>query len=394
MATAKTGRVCNLREELDFRVVNGSTVDRENALIRKVKVLSKYSPNKHGMSGAMGTTYELPFQEAIRDAIARGDSAANVNIGHPSKINPDEERDPEDGNGVLLNPVIQNDETYADWQLIPSHPMTASILDCAEKENLHGQYALSINARGYGELRDGRYCLTELQPPGLRNVDLVRKGGANKNLFESAEPMKLCKFADVAPKAKNAPKNAIKRIANLIEMYEDMATAEVPMDDAAAPEEGDWKMHCGNLLKAIVMDDKMTPEEMRAKVMAALKCLESKAEEGNETDAEESDADTDAMESREREELRTYRAIEGVRELCESLEFTPDTAQVKKWAKLKVPEQVKAIVGEKKTKQQRTGGAYTGSGRDIYESRQTQTIDFSDRSADARKKRAANLKSA
>ena len=173
---------------LSISATNGGSVDRANAIIRGVKVLGKHSPNSHQMSGAQGTIYEESAHNQLKDLL---ESGVPTNVGHPPKDNPDQERHPRDRNGILLNPRIINGETYADWKLIPSHELTPSILDCAENDQLHSMYALSINARAYGTVKNNRYCVTEFMPTPsspdkyIRGVDLVTRGGANRNLFEN-----------------------------------------------------------------------------------------------------------------------------------------------------------------------------------------------------------------
>jgi hypothetical protein len=409
----KSRKGVDVLEFADVSLTNGSSVDRTNALIRGVKVLSKFSDNKHGMPGVSGTTYEPAAHQHLKELL---ESGIPTNVGHPPKDNPDQERHPRERNGMLMNPQVVNGETFADWQLIPSHELTPSILDCASKDNLRDMYALSINARGYGTIKNGRYCITEFLPTPsspdkfIRSVDLVTRGGANRNLFESKEvvmqkkPLKDIIAGVLAKPIKNQPKDLEKRWANLLEMYEDMGDTAIdtPEPAEAAADDMDWKAHLGNLLKAIANDPEMPPDQIRAKITAALKCLDEgdeKEGEGGTEDVKEGDEKEteeekkDAMESREKAELLQLREEKNVRDLCEALEFVPDTKQIAVVAKItNYTDRVRKVNEFKKAKKSSATGPRTASGRDVYESRQQSTPNYDDRSEEARKKRLASLR--
>lgn len=396
------GKATDLIESLDFSTVGKTTVDRANAIIPHVKVLGKFSTNKHGWPGIEGTVYELPAMEQAKELLESG-VGCNVSMGHPPKDNPNAERKPGEPNGVLFNPRIEGGELYADWQLIPSNQLTSQILDCAENERLNGQYALSINARGYGNIRNNRYCITEFQAPFIRGVDCVTRGGACRTLFESQEHTMKKAFKDiVANPPADAPKDVAKRWTDLLEMYEDMGDMAVDEKEPVADAEPmNWKAHLGNLLKAIAEDPEMTPEEIHKKITAALKCLqEEKANEGEEgaVEVEEGDEEEkDAMESKEREELTQLRLEKGVRDLCESKEygFTPDSLQLAMLCGLKTDTLRKKAIEQFKGVKKQQSGPRTASGRDVYESRASvgaTKLDFTDRTPEARQKRLSVFK--
>ena len=188
-AFASGGRICNLVESLDLSTVTKGTVDRIRAFIPHVRVLGKYSPNKHGIDGVKGTIYELSAHEQLKDLLESG-IGNKVCMGHPPRENPDAERRPGEPNGVLINPRVEGGETFADWQLIPSHEMTPQLLDCAENPLLRNQYSMSINARGFGVPKNNYWCISHFEPPYIRGVECVTKGGACTTLLESAETTK------------------------------------------------------------------------------------------------------------------------------------------------------------------------------------------------------------
>ena len=396
-------RSCDILEYLDLSTVDAGTVDRDNAIIRHVKVLGRHSPNKHGMPGVEGTTYEPTAMNQAKELLESG-RGNTVNMGHPPRGEPDAERKPGEPNGTLFNPRIENQELYADWQLIPSHPMTPQLLDCASNNKLHGQYALSINARGYGDIRNRRYCISEFQAPYIRSVDCVTRGGACRTLYESGEPMKK-KFKEHLAEA---PEAVQKRFANLLEMYEDIgdmptdAPAAAPMEGETATEPG-WEEHCAEMVKAIVNEiaaGTLTPEEGTKKIVHALKLLHEEEEKGEGEESEATDAEEgaeteqeekDAMESRELEQLRNEKKC---RDLCESMEFIPNSLQVEALAGMSTDAKRKKMVEEfKKVGKVPVKGSTTprtGTVSNVQESKQNSS--YEDRSPEARKRRAAALK--
>lgn len=411
----------DLMERLDFSTSN---VDRENCVIKNVKILGAKSHNRHGMD-VEGTDY-LPSAHAQARKLYEG---AHVNMGHPPRNDPDRERDPDDRNGVLYGIQTINNQTYGNWKLIPSHPMTPRILDCAEDPQLHDQFALSHNAKGYGQVREGRYQISEI--PLVRSVDLVCSGGTNKSLFESRETMATTtkkKFREVLESALESTRDRFKPILDLYEDLGDMPADPVaapPADDADASST-DYMNHLGEMVKAIVADESMSPDEKRDKILAAIKVMEEKKEapasadteegdENEEDDANAMEADEcgegkgkrpgDKLESREKLELAQLRAEKNVRNLCESLEFQPTGVQMKALVALtsdsdrrsfiKEAKGMKTVPAKKPLTQPRTA---TSRGRDVQESRNTvgangtREVDFTDTSDEGRRARANYLK--
>lgn len=359
----------DLRESMDL---SQASVDRANSVIFKVKVLAKSSQNRHGMPGCDGTDY-MPSAHAQARALYEG---REVNVGHPPRNDPDAERAPSDRNGVLFNARDVGGETFADWQLIPSHPMTPTFLDCAENPRLHGQFAMSHNAKGFGTVREGRYQITEI--PLVRSVDVVTRGGCNRTLFESKEPPMKKKFRDVIEAAEA---DVQLRFANLLEM--DDMLGDMPVE-APMPAEGEtkagWMEHFGEMVKAIIADEAMDAGVKQDKIMAAMKaCLEEKkpddVAEGDEGDEDEEAVVPDKsnkMESKERDELARFRTEKKARDLCESLEFfDPTTIQIKAIAGLPTDTDRKALAKqfkEAKAPAKKGNQPRTATGRTLLES--------------------------
>lgn len=365
-----------LQERLDL---SKATVDRKKCIISGVKILGRESLNKHGMPGVTGTDYPPEVHHKTQSLY----EGMEVNVGHPPRNDPDAERPPQDRNGVLFNVSVKNGETYGDWQLIPSHEMTPIFLDCAENPKLHSQFVMSHNAKGFGDVREGRYRITEI--PLVRSVDVVTRGGCNKTLFESKESTMKKPFKTIL---ESASKETRDRFKTLLEMYEDIGDmgADMPAPEADAPDEpASYESHCAEMVKAIIMHDDLTPEEKIEKIKVALKVLGDKEEEPTDVPAEipeedgEPDGDEDmgkkddAMESREKQELQILRKEKKARELCESLEFTPTSIQLKALVNLNGVDQKQFI---REQKNAATAGktkvvAKTSTGRNTLESRES-----------------------
>lgn len=407
----------DLCERLDL---SASNVDRENCTIRNVKILGATSPNRHGLD-VEGTDY-LPCAHQQAKSLYEG---VLVNVGHPPRHDPDAERHPPDRNGVLRNIHIRNNETFGDWKLIPSHPMTQTFLDCAEDPDLHNQFALSHNAKGYGTVRENRYQISEI--PRVRSVDVVAHGGTNKSLFESQETKTMKKkFKDIIEAASEKVRD---RWRPLLEMYEDVG--EMAMDAPAPPADGGepgHMDHLGSLLKALIDDvknGKMEPQEAIDKILAAVKVMEETKEEeiappgevegdegtgegeavGAEVEAKESAEPAKktkaeiTLESREKA-VKEKEELLKVRDLCESLDFKEDAIQRKMMIPLTDAERRQYIKQQKGLKPvaakapttPRTGAGRTTNVQESTAVRANGNLDFADMTTEAIAKRAAFFK--
>ena len=325
-------RSCDIREALDLSTAK---VDRANAVIRGVKILGRSSTNRHGMPGVSGTDYTREALEGARHLY----EGVKVNYDHPPRNDPDAERRSSDRGGKLLNVQVRSDGLYGDLHLIPSHSMTPNILDAAERLELNDCFALSHNAKGYGDVREGRYRIKEI--PLVRSVDIVADGGTNRGLFESREkPMKktLIEILEAACPSVQA------KFKPLLEADDEYAFGETPMNEPAPEAEDEpagWEAHLGEMVKAIIADETLSLDEKAKKIAHAVKLLQDE-EEGKEGEAaggteiteedEEGDKkaeNEDKLESRERQELENLRTEKKVRNLCESLQFTPTPIQLK-----------------------------------------------------------------
>lgn len=159
-----------LIEHFDFR---GTVVDRENWVIKGVKVLGRKSRN--------GRIYE---DEAIKDSSKLCENLpVTVRGGHDR-----ENRDYHSQNGQLRGGTAKNLGTdkaasFYDWHLNPADPLTEKI--CYDAEHFPENVPLSHEVSVYeGEVdRDGILHVERLLE--VDGVAAVYRGGTNRSLFES-----------------------------------------------------------------------------------------------------------------------------------------------------------------------------------------------------------------
>lgn len=159
-----------LVEQFDFR---GSTVDRENWVIKGVKVLGRASRN--------GRIYE---DSAIRDSSLLCENLpVTVRGGHNRN-----DRDYHSQNGQLRNGEARNLGTekaasYYDWHLNPADELTEKI--CYDAENFPENVPLSHEVSVYQGEMDEQGVLHVERLIEVDGVAAVYRGGTNRSLFES-----------------------------------------------------------------------------------------------------------------------------------------------------------------------------------------------------------------
>jgi len=159
-----------LVEQFDFR---GSTVDRENWVIKGVKVLGRTSRN--------GRIYE---DSAIRDSSLLCENLpVTVRGGHNRN-----DRDYHSQNGQLRNGEARNLGTekaasYYDWHLNPADELTEKI--CYDAENFPENVPLSHEVSVYQGEMDEQGVLHVERLIEVDGVAAVYRGGTNRSLFES-----------------------------------------------------------------------------------------------------------------------------------------------------------------------------------------------------------------
>lgn len=173
-ATAKKKPSAPRTEQLvEFTDSRGLTlpVDREQGVIRGVKVLGQQSKN--------GRSY-LP--EALRKAASLYEGA-KVNVNHPAGA-PDTPRQYQDRLGSLRNIAIREDGLYGDLHYNPKHPLAEQL--AWDAENSPENVGLSHNATGRTK-RQGRGIVVE-EITGVKSVDIVADPATTAGLFEHTDP--------------------------------------------------------------------------------------------------------------------------------------------------------------------------------------------------------------
>jgi len=151
--------------------------------------------------------------EVLRRMIPLVDGV-QVNLNHPSRANPSEDRMVESRFGRLINPRVDGRGLWADLRFVRSHPLAEMICESAESDPL--LIGLSVCVDGHSERRDGKTVVLEVT--GVRSVDLVADPSATRGLFESVEARQLASwcFPDNAREAvrrlpRRTPNSASRR---------------------------------------------------------------------------------------------------------------------------------------------------------------------------------------
>lgn len=290
-----------LREELTLSFAplpdGQQRVDHERGIIFGVKVVGPDSPNTHRSGATKGTKYTPEFRSWVANCIREG--GVKVNVNHPSRLAPGEDRKAEDGLGELRDSREDGGGVYANLHCLTTHAMWAPLAEAAEK--MPGAFALSINASGRGQVIDGWYIVSE--GANLQSVDLVRDGGSNSTLFDSREPLMRLSIRQLFEAAKPAIKVAKrpKLAARWKRLFEDdeygMMDAESPMGETEAPKDpqealGDgFLAFCTEIIRKCIKDGD-DPKECAKEIASHLKTHAGMVGDDTEgEDVEESDED-------------------------------------------------------------------------------------------------------
>lgn len=306
--TGKANRLLRVRIR-EERVVGFATlptgkprVDREAGVIYGVKVVGRRSPNKHGVEGADdGTEYTM---EALEGALHLYDGI-NCNIDHPPRKEPGKERSAHDRFAWIENPEVMEAGIFGELHFLdPTDPLAVKMFNAAERKP--DAFALSHNAWGRGEVRNGRYVITEI--PEVRSVDIVADGGTNRSLFEGREMTTTVAALLREHKTTKSRKKAIYAILEADEFD------EMPMEEA--DETGDElgkDEHLANAMTAVIKDANLSPAEKKKQINKMLAMLD----EGDSGDTEipadfegEEDEEENLEESEEDEEAKLKEGCE------------------------------------------------------------------------------------
>ncbi len=351
-----------------------SRVDREKGIIRGVKVVGRKSPNRHGVPGAQGTDYTT---EALEGELRLIEGIC-VNVDHPPRERPGKERSARDRFAWISEARVTPDGIFGNLCFLdPTDPLAVKMMNAAEKKP--EAFALSHNATGRGEVKNGRYVIHEIVE--VRSVDIVADGGTNRSLFEGRQVATTLRTLIQESRCDAAGKE------KLLEMGEEYAAPMMDAEAPAAPAEGGddaWKQHLVNAIAELVKKDDPACHKLGQKIMKLLKPgasdeggggkeKETEAEEGDES-AEESGGkgkekggddekkDKGAMESLQRD-FAALKTKDAVRDLCESLDFRPSAVQLKALLSLDDEADRKALIQESRAAAARRGGAPRSMGQ-------------------------------
>ncbi len=275
-------------------------VDRENKVIRGVKILGRTSKN--------GRTYT---QKSMGEACGFY-QGRDVYIDHPAKGEENRERSLADGFGELRECVVKAEGVFGDLHYIEAHPLCEMILERAERGI--GVFGLSHNAVG---------TLSDKTPAGgpdvvesidaVHSVDVVTRPATNNNLFESERPETMKKKTIQAVLKENRDKDKkAKALFALLEMDEEMAAVatEAPEVEESNPAD-EMKAGIEAMVLAVIRDDDLDATAKIAKIRqilnAGAKIEEKPAEGGGEGGGESSEPKEEETVESLRAELRRDR---------------------------------------------------------------------------------------
>ena len=148
-------------------------VDEEAGVIRGVKILGRESPSHN----------RVYSDNALREA-AKFYEGMKVNLNHPPRSDPAQERSITDQFGELRASVVKPDGVYADLHYLKSHPYASPLIEAAKR--MPHQFGMSHNASGPSRNEGGKWIVESIDK--VRSVDIVGKPSTNRGLFESEEP--------------------------------------------------------------------------------------------------------------------------------------------------------------------------------------------------------------
>ena len=227
-------------------------VDRENGVIRNVRILGERSMN--------GRKYT---QEAVAKAASLYEGR-QANYDHPSRINPEQERTVADRAGWFENVRKVDGGLNADFFILTSDPRADKVFESAERNPK--LFGFSHNAEGKTR-RDGAQVLVE-EITRVRSVDLVADPATTKSLFESqfcSHP--LTEWLDeLYPNKRNL-------IDQLIE--QGMITPEMQAESTAVSDSAmQMRQAFRVILLAVIDDDSLDMKQTLSKIKEVLQAQE------------------------------------------------------------------------------------------------------------------------
>lgn len=153
-------------------------IDRENGIIRHVKILGRVSKN--------GREYSPKAMAEARDLY----EGVGVNLNHvrPGPDGRTPERRVEDGFGEFRGVAVESDGLFGDLHYNRKHREADKVAEDAER--FPKQFGMSHDAEGDIVHRNGKDVVESITR--VKSVDLVRNPATTKSFFESTEePVKV-----------------------------------------------------------------------------------------------------------------------------------------------------------------------------------------------------------
>ncbi len=194
------------------------TVDRESGVIRGVRILGRESKN--------GRTYS---ERALREAKDFYEGI-KVNIDHPDRSNPNQERSFTSFIGQLDSCRVEESGVYGDLNIAKKHTDAEFVFEAAER--FPKLFGLSHNAEGELVQRDGGWVVESIDC--VHSVDIVSQPATNAGLFESLEQTQMKKTLREVVTAASKKQKGFKRV--LEQMDEGGMLAEVADEEVIEAE--------------------------------------------------------------------------------------------------------------------------------------------------------------
>ncbi len=175
----------NIIDLQEFTTGNRIEIDRDNGILRNVKILGSDSNNNR-----------IYLFDALKKAIPLYEGM-KVNVNHGDM--PGSRRDLEDRMGVLRNVKVQEDGLFADFHFNPKHRFADQLIWNAEHDP--NNIGFSHDATCRHTRRNGVMIIEEIQV--VKCVDLVGQPATTVGLFESESKTMRKTVIEIAKAAKH-----------------------------------------------------------------------------------------------------------------------------------------------------------------------------------------------
>ncbi len=226
------------------------SVSREDGVIKSVKILGRESQN--------GRTYS---DRALREA-AKFYEGIKVNVDHPDRSNPNQERSFASFAGELDRCRVEESGVYGDLNVLKTGSQAEAIFEAAER--FPKQFGLSHNAEGELVQKDGGWVVESIDC--VHSVDIVSQPATNAGLFESVEQTQMKRTLREVVTTASRKRKGFKRVME--EMDEGGMLAEVADEEVIEAEVSAADAAVEALAKRaneIFKDPKIPPKEVGKK---------------------------------------------------------------------------------------------------------------------------------